>query len=201
MDTARIPDIANPYELFNQWFAEAEACEAVLDHTAMTVATVDENNQPWTRVILCKDINEQGFTFFTNSNSLKGKHLAHSPKISLCYYWAPIIKQVRVMGTATLIAPEDSDAYFASRPRESQIGAWASLQSEHLDTVETLIERNTHFEEKFDGQDVPRPDHWNGYLVSPTHIEFWLARPYRLHDRVMYTPTADGQWTNERLYP
>ncbi len=201
MDIDPIPDIDNPYTLFKQWYAEAEACPNTMDHTAMTVSTVDEQGQPHSRILLLKNIEDNGFTFFTNSNSHKAAQIRNSHKIALCFFWETIYKQIRINGTASMITPEESDAYFASRARESQIGAWASLQSEELDNEDTLFQRYVDLDEKFAGQEVPRPEHWNGYRVAPSTIEFWLGREHRLHARTLYSLTATGGWTKKGLYP
>lgn len=201
MDIAPIPDIDNPYTLFKQWYAEAEADTYTMDHTAMTISTVDTEGQPHSRIVLLKNIEEHGFTFFTNSNSLKVKQINQNPKVALCFFWETIYKQIRINGTAQMITPEESDAYFASRARESQIGAWASLQSEELENEDILFERYVELDEQFAGKDVPRPEHWNGYRVSPSTMEFWLGREHRLHARRLYTRTPDGDWTQKGLYP
>lgn len=199
--TCQIPDEPNPYDLFNTWFEEAAACDAIKDATAMNLATVDAAGQPWTRIVLLKDLSEKGFSFFTNRTSIKGGHLDGSGKVSLNFYWPALDKQVRIMGTASRTSEEESDAYFAKRPRESQLGAWASIQSSELDARATMVERMEAVTKKYKGLDVPRPDFWGGFVVDPHIIEFWMARPHRLHDRVMYTRNPDGAWTKKGLYP
>ena len=201
MDITPIPDIDDPYILFKQWYAEAEACPNIMDHTAMTVSTVDADLQPHSRILLLKGVDERGFTFFTNSNSHKAAQIRQSPKIALCFFWETIYKQIRINGTAQIISPEESDAYFASRARESQLSAWASLQSQELDCEETLFQRYVDLDEKFKGKEVPRPEYWNGYRVSPKTIEFWLGREHRLHARTHYTRTPEGDWIKKELYP
>jgi pyridoxamine 5'-phosphate oxidase len=201
LNTEEIPAHPNPLPLFTDWFEGAIACDQIKDATAMTLSTVDSNLQPWSRIVLLKEHNEQGFTFFTNSTSIKGKQLVGSAKVSLCFYWPALDQQIRIVGSSAMVTPKESDAYFATRPRESQIGAWASLQSTELDTRQTLMDRVDEFTNKFEGQDVPRPDHWNGYRVTPTVIEFWLSRPHRLHERIIYTVKADGTWSHKGLYP
>lgn len=167
-----IPDFENPYDLFDVWFKEAADCPDIKDVTAMTLATVDSDGQPWTRIVLLKDLTEKGFSFFTNLTSIKGEQLAGSHKASLNFYWPALDRQIRIMGTATRASAEESDAYFAKRPRESQLGAWASKQSAELDARATMIERMEAVTAKYEGQDVPRPDFWGGYIVAPTIIEW-----------------------------
>ena len=196
-----IPDYPSPVSLFTEWFADAKTCDAIKDATAMTLATVDHEGQPWTRTVLLKDHDEDGFTFYTNSTSIKGRQVGASPKVSLCFYWAPLDRQVRILGSATQVPATEADEYFASRPRESQIGAWASKQSTELDTRQTLMDRVEKITKRYEGGDVPRPEFWNGYRVSPTLIEFWLSRPHRLHERAMYTRQPDTSWTRKGLYP
>ena len=198
---SQIKDASSPTPLFTKWFEEALACDGIKDATAMTLATVDAELQPWTRTVLLKEHDERGFTFFTNSTSIKGSHLDRSSKVSLCFYWPALEKQIRIMGSAEMITSEESDAYFASRPRGSQIGAWASDQSSELDQRDTLVANVENETQKYDGQDVPRPSHWNGYRVTPKVVEFWLSRPYRLHERLMYTRETDDSWKQKRLYP
>ena len=196
-----IPDISNPFDLFDQWFKEALDCPDIKDATAMTLSTVDEHGHPWTRVVLLKDRSDAGFSFFTNRGSIKGGHLKNDPNVALCFYWPALDRQIRIMGEATQASDEESDAYFAKRPRESQLGAWASIQSTELDARTTLIDRMADVTQQYEGQDVPRPPFWGGFIVSPRVIEFWSARPHRLHDRAIYTRDSNGDWTQKGLYP
>lgn len=196
-----IPDIHDPVGLFNQWFDDAKNCPDIKDATAMTLATVDEHGHPWTRVVLLKGVSDAGFSFFTNRESIKGAHLAKNPNVSLSFYWPALDRQVRIMGEAARTSDDESDAYFATRPRESQLGAWASSQSTELDSRTTMVKRMQHVTEKYDGQTVPRPPHWGGFTVAPRIIEFWSSRPHRLHDRAMFTRASDDSWTRKGLYP
>jgi pyridoxamine 5'-phosphate oxidase len=200
-NVSQIPDLSDPYDLFQQWFSQAVASPAIKDATAMTLATVDSDGQPWTRVVLLKDCNESGFSFFTNRTSIKGDHLSNSLKVSLNFYWPAIDKQIRIMGTAALAPEAQSDAYFAKRPRGSQIGAWASKQSTELSSRDEMIARFEKYTARFEGQDVPRPDFWGGFVVAPNIIEFWQARDDRMHDRCMYILTPNGDWIKKGLYP
>ena len=157
---------------------------------------------PEPRVVLLKDISEQGFTFYTNLESIKAKHLDANPRAGLCFYWMPLHKQIRIVGKVEKVSEDDADAYFASRPRESQLGAWASHQSETLDDRVTLVENFQKYLEKYEGGPVPRPDFWSGYRLKPAVIEFWLAHPYRLHERLVYRRNDDESWApSELLYP
>jgi pyridoxamine 5'-phosphate oxidase len=201
LETNEIPDHPSPIQLFSQWFQDALDSDQIKDATAMTLATVDSENQPWTRIVLLKEHDDRGFTFFTNSNSIKGNHLEHSPKVSLCFYWPPLDRQIRIMGTARKITPQESETYFASRPRESQISAWASIQSSELDERLTLMNRYDKFTKQYENADIPRPDFWNGYRVTPHQIEFWLSRPHRLHERLNYTRQPDNTWQKSALHP
>ena len=196
-----IPKKSDPFDLFQDWFNEAQGCEAIEEPTAMTLATVDAHGMPWPRIVLLKDISEQGFTFYTNLESIKGKHLADNPRAGLCFYWEPIQKQVRIVGNVERVSDDDADAYFASRPRESQLGAWASKQSTPLASMNDLMTRVGEFAQQFADQDVPRPPFWSGYRLAPTVIEFWLRQPFRLHDRLEYTRDDQGVWGSENLYP
>lgn len=196
-----IPSVPNPINLFNEWFQEAQECDAIREPTAVTLATVDETGMPWARVVLLKDVSDRGFTIFTNTNSAKGRQLTVNPKASLCFYWMPIDKQVRVRGATETVSDTEADTYWATRPRESQLGAWASLQSEPLTSRKELEDRFREINQKFEGQDVPRPAHWSGYRIVPEAIEFWLKQPHRLHDRMLYTRTAKGEWDRVRLNP
>ena len=166
----------------------------------MVLGTVEDGGQPAVRIVLLKAFDERGFVFYTNYEGRKGRHLLAHPKAALCFYWAPIDIQVRVEGTVTKVVDEEADAYFATRHRVSQIGAWASRQSEPLETPSALDERMLKYETKFEGRDVPRPDHWSGFRVSPDRIEFWKGRPNRLHERHLYTKAGKG-WKIETLYP
>ena len=193
---------ADPIERFRQVYALAEKIDRTIirEPNAMALGTVEEGGQPAVRIVLLKAFDERGFVFYTNYEGRKGRHLLAHPKAALCFYWAPIDIQVRVEGTVTKVTDEEADAYFATRNRVSQIGAWASRQSEPLETPSALDERMAQYEKKFEGRDVPRPDYWSGFRVAPDRIEFWKGRPNRLHERHLYTKAGKG-WKIETLYP
>jgi pyridoxamine 5'-phosphate oxidase len=192
---------ADPFQLFNVWFAEAKASEPN-DPDAMALATVDAAGLPDVRMVLLKAADPRGFVFYTNEESAKGGELASNPKAALVLHWKSIRRQVRVRGPIGRVSAAEADAYFASRSRPSQIGAWASDQSRPLDSRATFEARVAEVEKRFDGKEVTRPPHWGGYRINPVQIEFWMDRPYRLHDRVRFTRgSASEAWTKTRLYP
>lgn len=170
--------------------------------TAMTVATIGRNGQPSARTVLLKHFDERGFVFYTNFDSRKGRQLAANPQAALLFHWKMIREgvQVKIEGTVEPVTLAEADAYFASRPRASQIGAWASLQSQPLDSRETFEARIAEFEREYDGVPVPRPPHWSGFRVVPERIEFWYGARYRLHERQCYQ-RSQGQWHKRMLYP
>ena len=190
-----------PVRLFAAWFAEAKRAEPV-NPDAMTLATVDASGQPNARMVLLKGFDARGFVFYTNVDSSKGHELAGAPKAALTFYWKTLQRQVRARGTVTPVSKEEADAYFATRSRMAQIGAWASKQSSALESrmaFEKAIALNTA---KFAIGTVPRPPFWSGYRVMPTEIEFWQERPFRLHDRIVFTRAdLNAPWTKTRLYP
>lgn len=177
------------------------AAEAgLIEHTAMTLATVDGRGRPSARTVLLKDMDARGFVFYTNLQSRKGRHLAGQPDVSLVLWWREHAEQVLVDGRAEPVSDAEADAYFATRPRGSQIGAWASKQSRPMDSREEFLERIAHYEKKFEGRDVPRPEHWSGFRVRPRRVEFWYGREYRLHERACFD-LVDGEWQESLLYP
>ena len=188
----------NPFELFNNWYDLANETE-VNDPNAMTLSTI-LNNQPSSRVVLLKSHDEEGFVFYTNSNSKKGKSINENNNIALNFHWKTQNRQVRIEGQAKIVSSEVADSYFNSRPRGSQIGAWSSNQSEELISRSELIDKIKKSETKYADQNIPRPLHWNGYLVKPKLIEFWQEMPFRIHDRVLYT-LLNNNWEIKKLYP
>lgn len=179
---------------------ERAAAAGLKEPAAMSLATVDAGGRPAVRVVLLRGLDERGLVFYTNSHSRKGEELAANPRAALCFFWEPLMEQVRVEGRVEPVATEEADAYWARRPRESQIGAWASHQSRPLESRATLEARFAECERRFAGQDVPRPAHWLGYRVIPERIEFWRSGPARLHERVQYEH-LEGEWVARLLYP
>jgi pyridoxamine 5'-phosphate oxidase len=192
----------DPIEEFRALFAQAQAVDRdrLPDPTAMSLATVSPDGAPSVRVVLLKGVDERGFVFFTNLESRKGRELIATPRAALCFYWAAIDTQIRVEGTVEAVSEAEADAYFASRARESQIGAWASQQSETLASMDELRQRVTEVEARFANQPVPRPPHWSGLRVKPSSIEFWDAGEHRLHERRRFERDGD-RWTLRRLFP
>jgi pyridoxamine 5'-phosphate oxidase len=191
---------ADPIRQFNAWLAEA-ASRQMLEPNAMTLATVDAEGQPWTRTVLLKICDERGFTFFTNYTGAKGAHLAGNSRAALTFWWGALERQVNVSGTVTKVSREESETYFHSRPKSSQIGAWASAQSEVVTDREQLERQFAEALVNFGESEIPLPPHWGGYRVTPHTIEFWQGRRSRLHDRLRYTRQAGGDWMIERLSP
>jgi pyridoxamine 5'-phosphate oxidase len=189
----------DPINLFDQWFAEARAAE-VNDPEAMALATADEAGRPSVRMVLMKDHGAGGFTFYTNAHSATGEQLAANPRAALLFHWKSLRRQVRVEGLVESVGEAEADAYFATRARDSQLGAWASDQSRPLDARATFERRVDEAAQRFDGQAVPRPPHWRGYRVVPERMEFWSDRPHRLHERRLFI-RDDAGWREGLLYP
>ena len=195
---------ADPFALFNEWLAEAVAREAN-DANAMSLATVDADGLPDVRMVLLKDADRQGFVFYSNVGSAKGRELAANPKAALLFHWKSLRRQVRVRGLVTPVTGAEADAYWATRARPAQLGAWASQQSRPLPDRLAFEKKIAEFGLKFGLGKVPRPPHWSGWRVAPGTIEFWRDRPFRLHERLVFNRAPDGAsgegWTTERLFP
>jgi pyridoxamine 5'-phosphate oxidase len=189
----------NPLVLFQRWFKEARKAE-VVDVNAFALATVSKAGIPSNRIVLLKGLDNRGFVFFTNYQSQKGREISQKAVASLLFFWPQLIRQVRVDGKVVKVSAKESDAYFKTRPRGSQLGAWASEQSETVPSRDFLEKSMKALEEKYRGQVIPRPPHWGGYLVIPRSIEFWQGRPNRLHDRLRYVRQGQS-WRRERLAP
>jgi pyridoxamine 5'-phosphate oxidase len=194
-------EATRPEPLFSAWLDEAERAE-INDPNAMTLATVDASGMPNARVVLLKGVDDRGFVFYTNFESAKGKELFGNSKAALCFYWKSLRRQVRVRGTVETVSTPEADAYYATRPRGSRIGAWASPQSRPLGSRAELKEAVARFEKEFEGINPARPRYWSGFRVIPLEIEFWQDRPFRLHDRIVFQrEVAETPWTKTRLYP
>ncbi len=191
----------NPIELFRDWFFVADASEMVEEANAMTVASIGLDGFPKSRVVLLKKYTWQGFIFYTNYNSEKGKAILQNNHVCLSFFWAGLEQQIIIKGTAEKLAENLSDGYFESRPDGSKLGAWASNQSEVVASRNELDNKLASFEKKFENKEIPRPKHWGGFLVKPISIEFWQGRPNRMHDRIRYTLQKDFSWKLERLAP
>ena len=192
--------LPDPVALAQRWFADAQAA-GIEQADAMTLATATPDGRPSARVVLLKGIDARGFAFFTNYESRKGRELDANPHAALVLLWAPLQRQLRVTGRVERLSDEESDAYFATRPRGSQLGAWASAQSRPLPDRTELEQRWAALDERYGGGAVPRPPHWGGFRVEPNEIEVWQGRPNRLHDRFAYVRTSGGGWTRTRLAP
>ncbi len=192
--------LQNPYEMFDEWFQKAVKDEPV-DPNAMSLSTIDQDGRPSSRMVLLKTFDEIGFVFFTNYNSRKGKAMEANPNVALLFYWKSQNRQVRIEGRIEKVDSSISDTYFNSRHPQSRIGAWASQQSELLESRDVLVNRFKEYESKFDGDNIPRPPHWGGFRVTPDYFEFWQAGEYRLHDRGIYTKNTQGDWHIQRLNP
>ena len=193
--------MTDPFQQFAEWFREAEAAVPV-DPNAMVLSTVGSDARPSSRVVLLKGFDHQGFVFYGNLDSRKFRELRGNPWAALNFHWKPLERQVRIEGPATQVSDAEADAYFVTRPRGSQIGAWASRQSEPLASRAVLEAAVREVEARYAGREVPRPAHWSGFRLSPERIEFWRSGEFRLHDREVFRrPGPNAPWTVERLYP
>lgn len=191
----------NPMELFQNWFITADNSQMVDESNAMTVSSIGIDGFPKSRVVLLKKYTSEGFIFYTNYNSEKGKAIANNNNICLSFFWPALEQQIIIKGNAEILEKNISDSYFKSRPNGSKLGAWASNQSKVVNSREDLEQSLKTFEKKFEGNEIERPKHWGGYLVKPISIEFWQGRPNRMHDRIRYTLDEDFSWKIERLAP
>ena len=191
----------NPMELFQQWFYEIEESDSSEESNAMTISTVGLDGFPKNRVVLLKKFSWEGFIFYTNYNSEKGKAIAENNNVCLSFFWHSLERQVIIKGKAEKIAENLSDGYFESRPDGSKLGAWASNQSEVVTSKEALDSNLASLEKKYQHKEIPRPKHWGGYIVKPISIEFWQGRPNRMHDRIRYSLQENFEWKIERLAP
>lgn len=198
----KVQPLRDPIVLFKQLLAEAQSLprEQIPDPTAFALATAAENGQPSIRMLLLKDVDRDGFVFYTNLESRKGRELATNRRAAMNFHWAPMERQVRIEGRVTPVSDKEADAYFATRARGSQIGAWASRQSRPMERAGDLDARVAEFERKFEGRDVPRPPFWSGFRLEPSAIEFWRGKPDRLHERQLFIREGDG-WRVQLLYP
>jgi pyridoxamine 5'-phosphate oxidase len=198
METDLAPD---PFEQFKRWLDEA-AMRGMIEPNAMTFSTVDSEGQPWSRIVLLKALDVRGFTFFTNYTGRKGTQLAHNPLGALTFWWGALERQVNVTGRVDFVSREESEAYFHSRPRASQIGAWASPQSEPIPDRTLLEQRYAEFDARYENSEIPLPPHWGGYRLLPSTIEFWQGRRSRLHDRIFFQRSSENApWERARLAP
>jgi len=191
----------DPYGQFDAWFSEAEKKMGREWATAFCLSTVDQQGSPEGRMVLLKEFDAQGFIFYTNLHSPKGRALAGHPKAAMTFHWQPLERQVRIQGNTELLSDAEADAYFQSRPRLSQLGAWASRQSEPLKSRFALLREVVRYALKYPTGIIPRPPQWNGFRIKPLRLEFWQAGTHRLHDRFLYEKQSGGSWSATRLYP
>ena len=191
----------NPMELFQKWFYEADSTDGIEEANIMSVSTLGLDGYPKTRIVLLKKFTWEGFIFYTNYESEKGRAISANPKVSLNLFWHGLERQIIIKGKAEKIAANLSDGYFESRPDGSKLGAWASDQSEEIVSREALDDKLRQFDEKFQGKDIPRPVYWGGFIVKPISLEFWQGRPNRMHDRILYDLQEDYNWKISRLQP
>ena len=199
LTTGDFTEASEPYRLFAQWLQDATASEPN-DPNALALATVDADGLPDVRMVLLKGFDERGFVFYTNFESAKGREILGSMKAAMCFHWKTLRRQVRIRGSVEQVSDVEADEYYASRPRGSRIGAWASKQSRPLESRFALEKAVAEYTAKYAIGDIPRPQHWSGFRIVPQFIEFWHDRPFRLHDRVVFARTADD-WEKTRLYP
>ncbi|HWB94805.1 MAG TPA: pyridoxamine 5'-phosphate oxidase [Puia sp.] len=192
--------LKDPFSQFDKWWQETIR-SGVDEPNAMTLATASADGMPDARIVLLKGFDTQGFTFFTNYNSAKGMQMLENPRAALVFFWKELERQVRISGLISLTTAKISDEYFNSRPEGSRIGAWASPQSEAIESREWLEENEKKYQEEWADRSITRPPHWGGYILKPVRMEFWQGRPSRLHDRLLYTLTKSGSWKIERLAP
>ncbi|MEH6714705.1 pyridoxamine 5'-phosphate oxidase [Parasphingorhabdus flavimaris] len=191
--------MTDPFSLFDNWFAEARKTE-INDSNAMTIATAGADGQPSARMVLLKGHGPDGFIFYTNQRSRKAGDIAENPKAAILFHWKSLRRQIRIEGSLSRVPDATADAYFATRGRDSQLGAWASDQSSPLDSRATFEARFAEMTKRFEGGEVPRPPHWSGYRLTPVHFEFWQDQAHRLHERRIFSPDGDA-WTEGLLYP
>jgi pyridoxamine 5'-phosphate oxidase len=196
----QVKNTNDPFGLFSGWFEEAKKSHLEPQDTAVNLATADAEGKPSARIVLLKAFDERGFVFYTNLESKKASDLRINPHAELCFYWPANFKQVRIAGTTTQVSDEEADAYFATRPRESQIAAWVSRQSEVLESREVLVKLYGEFEKKHQNKIIPRPPFWSGYRLVPERFEFWIAHQFRLNERILFRKEG-GNWVRELLYP
>lgn len=200
--STRAAEFGEPFRRFGEWMERAMAA-GVAEPTAMALATADAQGHPSVRMVLLKGFDERGFVFYTNLESRKGRELTENPHAALCLFWQPLELQVRIEGPVTSVSDAEADEYYASRPRGSRIGAWASRQSQPLSSYDELMGRVQEYEARFTGDDIPRPPYWSGFRLAPRRIEFWQGRPSRLHERERFDrdPSDAARWTVQSLYP
>lgn len=196
----RFPLLADPIAQFSAWFAEAKACKDIEQANAMCVSTIGLDGYPDARMVLLKGHDQRGFVFYTNLQSVKGRSLAKIPRAALTFHWDPLKRQIRIQGDTEIVTDAEADAYWKTRPRISQIGAWASEQSQPLPSNWEFIKRLSSYAKKFGTAPIPRPSHWSGVRVKPIRIEFWRQRRGRLHERFIYLPEGE-KWVTSRRYP
>ena len=200
LTSSNFTERAEPFRLFSEWLADATKSEPN-DPNGVALATVDTDGMPDVRMVLLKGFDEQGFVFYTNFESAKGREILATMKAALCFHWKSLRRQVRIRGPVEIVSDAEADAYFATRPRGSRIGAWASKQSRPLESRFALEKAVAEYTARYAIGEIPRPAYWSGFRIVPQTIEFWHDRPFRLHDRILFSRTAEGGWEKSRLYP